>query len=125
MLPGAIARSGATSNGMYVRRAVRWAEPHNVFKRAQDEVASFLGWLGLAVIAALAISTVKVTIRLQVQDLQIRLTASRALQTKLQGEHDTLNQRIAELSSSHRIEEVARQSLGMVWPAPGQEQAMP
>jgi len=104
-----------------MRWAFRWAEPRNVFSRVQVEVASFLGWLGLAVIATIAISTAKVTISLQVQDLQFRISASRALEAKLQGERDALAQRLAELSSATRIDNAARLELGMIRPVPGQE----
>lgn len=121
MLPGAIERSASGAHGLPLRRAFRWAEPRNVFSRVQTEVASFLGWLGLAIIASLAISTAKVIISLQVQDLQLRISASRALQEKLAGERDALAQRLAELSRPGRIDDAARLELGMMRPVPGQE----
>jgi len=77
------------------------------------------------VIAAFAISTAKVTIRLQVQDLQFRVSASRALQAKLLAERDLLNQRVAELSNAPEIESRAFSKLAMFRPLPGQELVVP
>ncbi len=126
MLPGAIGRPNpAASENAYFRRALRWTEPNNVFSRVQAELRYFTGWLGLATIAALAISTARVTIRLQVQDLQFRISASRALQTKLLDERESLSQRVTELSNSSKIQELALLKLGMIRPVPGQELVLP
>ncbi len=126
MLPGTIGRPNPTvPESAYFRRALRWAEPNNVFSQVQAELRHFIVWLGLVIIAALAISTARVTIRLQVQDLQFRISASRALEAKLLDERDWLNQQIAEQGNSTKMEEQALLNLGMIRPLPGQELVLP
>lgn len=125
MLPGTISRSPVRFGGPYVARALRWAQPLNVLSRVQAELATFVASLGFMMIAAIAISTVKVTIRLQVQDLQIRTSASRALHAKLVDEHDRLGQRQADLIASRAIETRALTMLGMIRPQAGQELRLP
>lgn len=125
MLPGTISRLPVRFGGPYITRALRWAEPLNVSTRVQAQLATFFASLSLMMIVGIAISALKVTIRLQVQDLQIRTSASRAFQGKLIAEHDRLEQEHTDLLASKAIEARALGRLGMMRPQLGQEVRLP
>jgi cell division protein FtsL len=70
--------------------------------------------------AALAIALLLVWIRLQVVHTGYELSTSRQLEHKLEQEQHELALEISTLTSPRRLEELARERLGMRPPAPGQ-----
>jgi cell division protein FtsL len=76
--------------------------------------------VGLGAAGALAIALLLVWIRLQVVHTGYELSTARQLEHKLEQEQRELALEIATLTSPRRLEELARERLGMRPPAPGQ-----
>jgi len=76
--------------------------------------------LGLGALGALVIALALVWVRLQVVHTGYELSTARQLERRLEQEQRELEIEIATRTSPRRLEEVARQRLGMGPPAPGQ-----
>ncbi len=79
-----------------------------------------LAAIGLGLLVVVAMALLLVWVRLQTVDTGYALSAARRLTHRLEQEQRELEMEIATLTSPLRLEQVARERLGMGPPAPGQ-----
>ncbi len=81
--------------------------------------------VGVGALAALAVALVLVWVRLQLVHTGYDLSTARQIERRLEEEQRELQIEIATRTSPRRLEEVARDRLGLGPPAPGQIVTMP
>jgi cell division protein FtsL len=97
----------------------------NVAAAARAELRARVVWLGVCVGLGVLIALGHVWLRLQVVNTGYRLSVTRQIIERLYQEERELTLDIARLSTATRIEEIARQRLGMTRPENGQEAVLP
>jgi len=103
----------------------RWGRPTNVAATARADLRARVIWLGFCVGLGVLIALGHVWLRLQVVTTGYRLSVTRQIVERLDQEQRELTLDIARLSTAARIDEVARQRLGMTRPDKGQEAVLP
>jgi cell division protein FtsL len=117
--------SPRTSQGRDVYRSLAWLRPANVTAATNAELRALVTWLALFVGVGVAIALVHVWLRLKVTDLGYALSTTHQVVQKLESERQDLTAEVARLDTPDRLEEVARQRLGMTRPQRGQEAVLP
>lgn len=114
-------RAGAPSS-LVVRGGFR---PVNVRARNAGQARALLVWGAMAGAAGIVIALGHVWLRLQVVEAGYRLSSTGQVIARLERERQELLLTAARLEAPARIEQLARERLGMVSPARDQEFVLP
>jgi cell division protein FtsL len=122
MLPLSLVRpSSAGPQRIELRRALAWVRPANTSSRSLLERRALVVWMGIVAAVAVTIALVHVWLRLQVVNVGYRLSAARDAIARLQQEEHELTLEVATLDAPARLEDLARERLGMQRAERGQE----
>lgn len=88
--------------------------------RPQGGERRLMAVIGIGLLVVAGVALVLVWVRLQTVDTGYALSAARHLAHRLEQEQRELEMEIATLTSPRRLEQVARERLGMGPPTPGQ-----
>lgn len=86
---------------------------------------ALIGWGLLLAAAVMAMAAAQVWLRLQLIELRYRVGVAQEVWSRLDAEHEVLLATLARLEDPAHLEAVARQRLGLVRPASGQEAYLP
>ncbi|MCK6556548.1 cell division protein FtsL [Candidatus Binatia bacterium] len=128
MLPLSLIRPAAVehrrSAGVPLVRP-RWPRPANTTALSVVDSRSTVFWAAAATIVGIAIALGHVWLRLQVVEVGYRLSTTRQVIQRLEGEGQELLLAASRLDAPNRLDGLARTRLGMVAPEKGQELALP
>lgn len=125
MLPLSVGHTSSPRSATSQFVTVRWGRPTNVAATARADLRARVTWLCICVGLGVLIALGHVWLRLQVVTTGYRLSVTRQIIERLDQEERELTLDVARLSTAARIEEVARQRLGMARPDKGQEAVLP
>jgi cell division protein FtsL len=107
------------------RYAERRTADAGVRGRSQPGARRLMAAIGIGLLAVVGMALLLVWVRLQTVDTGYALSAARHLAHRLEQEQRELEMEISTLTSPLRLEQVARERLGMGPPAPGQIVTIP
>ena len=126
MVPLSLGRtSSLRTEGRELRASFGWLRPANLASARRAELRALITWLAIYVGLGVGIALGHVWLRLKVVDLGYRLSATRQLIDKLEQEGHELTVDVASLDAPGRLEQVARERLGMTRPEKGREAVLP
>lgn len=126
MVPLSLGRTSSLhTDDKELRASLKWIRPANIASGRRVELRALITWLALFVALSVGIALVHVWLRLKVVDLGYRLSATRQLIDKLEQEGHELTVEVAGLDAPGRLEQVARERLGMARPEKGREAVLP
>jgi len=102
-----------------------WLRPANTTTQSVDESRAAVTWAAVAAVLGILIALGHVWLRLQVVEVGYRLSTTRQVIQRLEGEGQELLLAAARLDTPSRLDGLARTRLGMVPPEKGQELVLP
>jgi cell division protein FtsL len=126
MVPLSLGRgSPRRSEGQNLHRSLTWLRPANIGAATNAESRALFTWLAIFVTLGVTIALAHVWLRLEVTDLGYALSTTHQVIQKLESEGHELTAEVARLEAPDRLEEAARERLGMAHSQRGQEALLP